>query len=102
MVRNRASNDEDFVKPTRYNIPPTRTAKNPPLKPWPLPKFHPLKIKNDNIYGSSNLPADVDLHDPYQIFKLFWTDELLNMLAEYTNKYMELHLTPEDKERACA
>jgi hypothetical protein len=65
MVRNHASNDEGFVKPTQYNIPITRTAKNPPLKPWPLLKFHPLKIENNNIYNSFNLPTNVNLHNPY-------------------------------------
>jgi hypothetical protein len=44
MPSNRASNDLDLVQPTQYIVPPNRTAKKPPPKPWPLPKFEPLHI----------------------------------------------------------
>ena len=58
----------------------------------------PLHIDNDNEYGRPNLPHNVDPGDAYGIFKLFFTDELLNELVNFTNRYAELHLTLEDKQ----
>ena len=71
MVRNRATNDEDFVQPTQYPKLPRGFAKKPPLEPSPLPDFKPLNINNENTYGTLKLPPNVDTSDPYQIFKLF-------------------------------
>ena len=71
MVRNRATNDEDFVQPTKYPKLPCGVARNPPPKPSPLPDFKPLSIDNENTYGKPNLPYNINLNDPYQIFKLF-------------------------------
>jgi len=97
MVRNRESNDIDFVQPTQYPKLPRGFARKPPPEPLPLPDFEPLLIDNKNTYGTLKLPANVDASNPYQIFKLFWTDELLDKLAEYTNRNAELH--PPSKEK---
>jgi hypothetical protein len=71
--------------------------KKPLPKPKLLPYFEPLPIYNENIYSISKLPPHVDSGDLYNIFKLFWTDELLNMLIEYINRNIELYLTSEEK-----
>jgi len=96
MPTNRTSNDIDFVLPTQYSIPPTRKAKEPPPQPWPLPSFEPLHIANFDDHGTPNLPPDVDLHDPLAIFKLFFTDEIMDKLADWTNKYAELYPAEEE------
>ena len=98
MVRNYTSNDIDLVQPTQYPISKNRIAKKPPPEPEPLPPFDPLPIFNEDEYGQPKLPENIDNKDPAQLFRLFWTDELLNQLVEYTNKNAELHPAPEDKE----
>ena len=85
MVRNRKSNDEDFVPQTQYPNRATRAKKKPPPAPSALPDFNPVPIDNNNTYGRPNIPDYIDASDPYTIFKLFFTDELLDKLAEFTN-----------------
>lgn len=96
MVRNRATNDEDFVQPTKYPKLLCGVARNPLPKPSLLPDFKPLFIDNENTYSKPNLLYNINLNDPYQIFKLFWIDELLNKLVEYINWNIELY--PPSKE----
>jgi hypothetical protein len=57
----------------------------------------PLYINNDNKYRHPNLPHNVNPGDVYGIFKLFFTDELLDKLVDFTNQYAELYPIPEDK-----
>jgi len=40
------------------------------------------------------MPEEVNVSNPYAIFKLFFIDELLERLVEYTNRNIELNLTP--------
>ena len=101
MPRNRARIDADLVQKTQYNVPPNKTAKTPPPKPWPLPHFEPLYIDNQDDHGSPNLPSDVDQHDPYELFSLFFTEDIINKLIEWTNKYIELYLLYKETEYAC-
>ena len=82
MPSNRTSNDIDLVEPTQYNIPPNRTAKKPPPKPWPLPDFQPLQIHNWDDHGAPNLPPNINRHDPMQLFNLFFTYEIINKLIK--------------------
>jgi Transposase IS4 len=98
MVRNYISNDIDFVQPTQYPISKNRVAKRPPPEPEPLPTFKPLPILNENQYGQPKLPAYINNQDPAQLFRLFWTDELMDQLVEYTNKNAELHPIAEEKD----
>jgi hypothetical protein len=65
MVWNRATNDEDFVQPTKYPKLPRGVARNPPPKPLPLPDFKPLSINNENTYSKLNLLYNVNSNDPY-------------------------------------
>lgn len=91
MGRNRVSNDVDFVQPDQYVIPPNRKAKQPPPDPKPLPHFEPLHIESPYIGGAPNLPPDVNPTDPYALFRLIFTEELLKELVAHTNEYAKLH-----------
>ena len=83
MVRNRVSDDLDHVQ----DEPTTTTkAKNPPPKPWPMPVFKPLKIKNGRQYGLGKLPINV-FCNPYSLFTLFFTEEVMTKLMKHTNEY---------------
>jgi len=96
MPTNRTSNDIDFVPLTQYPIPLTRKAKERPPEPWPLPAFEPLQIKDYDNHGTPNLPPYLDPHDALGIFKLFFTDEIMDKLVEWTNKYAALHPAKEE------
>ena len=85
MVQNCATNDEDFVQPVKYFELPRGAVRKLPLKPLPLPNFKPLFINNKNTYSKPNLLYNINPNNPYQIFKLFWMDKLLNKFIEYTN-----------------
>ena len=85
MVRNCISNNEDFVPPTQYPKLSRWIKKKPPPVPNPLPYFKPLPIYNENTYGTLKLLYYIDSGDPYQIFKLFWTNELLDKLIKFIN-----------------
>ena len=54
-------------------------------QPGPLPDFVPLYIDNNNKYRRPNRLYNIDLGDTYGIFKLFFTDELLDKLVNFTN-----------------
>jgi Transposase IS4 len=77
-------------------------AKTPPLKPWPLPEFEPIHIHDWDDHGSPNLPSNVKTHDPFELFSLFFTDEIMDKLVEWINKHAELYLLDEDAEQARA
>ena len=96
MVRNYVSNDIDLVQPTQYPISKNRGLKKPPPAPETLPAFTPLPIRNKNEYSKPNLPNYIDDKGPWQLFKLFQTDELIDKLVEYINKNVELYPPPED------
>ena len=66
--------------------------------PSVLPDFDPVPIDNNNTYGRLNIPDHVDASDPYVIFKLFFTDELLDKLAEFINRNVELYPTPLERQ----
>jgi len=63
-----------------------------------LPEFKPLYINNFDDHGTPNLPPDVDPHNPFDLFSLFFTDDIIDKLVEWTNKHVELYPLDEDKE----
>jgi hypothetical protein len=73
-------------------------VKKPLLKPEPPPAFKPLPIYNENEYSEPKLPDYVNNEDPWQLFKLFWLEELINRLVVYINENTKLHLPLEDKD----
>ena len=47
--------------------------------------FNLVPINNNNTYRRPNIPDHINISDPYIIFKLFFTDELLDKLVEFIN-----------------
>jgi hypothetical protein len=68
--------------------------KKPPLVLLVLPNFDLVLIDNNNTYGRPNILDYINTSDPYAIFKLFFIDKVLDGLAEFINKNVELYLTP--------
>ena len=96
MPSNRATINTDLVQKTQYKVPPNKTAKTPLPKPWPLPKFKPLYITDWDNHSLLNLPPNINTHNPFKLFSLFFTDEIIDKLVEWTNKHTELY--PSDKD----
>ena len=88
----RQGNDEDFVPATQY--PKITKATQVPALPddWSPPEFDPLPINNDCPYGKPNLPTGFDDTDAFKIFKLFFTNELIDLLVYYTNTNVAMAL----------
>jgi len=97
MPSKRTSNDIDLVQPTQYNVRPNRIAKEPPPEPWPLPDFEPFHIDDFDDHGKPNLPPGVNYSDPFAIFSQFFTDEIMDKLVEWTNKYAEQERLDEEE-----
>ncbi|KAF2813864.1 uncharacterized protein BDZ99DRAFT_459616 [Mytilinidion resinicola] len=84
----RTSNDIDYVK---WKDPRTKTAKEPPLKPWPMPEFSPLPINDWYDPGEACVTPGLNRHNPMALFKLFFTNEIMDKMVQWTNKYAEQH-----------
>ena len=97
MPSNRARIDIDLVQPTQYHVPLHWCAKKQCPKPWPLPKFEPLHINDWDNHGSPKLPPNVNSYDPFQLFSLFFTDEIMDKLVAWTNEHAELYPPDEEK-----
>ena len=97
MPSNRARIDIDLVQPTQYHVLPYWCAKKQYPKPWPLPKFEPLYIDDWDNHGLLKLPPNVNSYDPFQLFNLFFIDEIIDKLIAWTNEYVELY--PPNKEK---
>ena len=85
MGRNRVSDDADHVNDEPIA---TKPAKKPPPESWPMPQFEPLPIKNGLQHGLGKLPQHIP-RTPYDIFSLFFTEEILQKLINYINQYAE-------------
>ena len=85
------SNDIDLVRPTQYTVPPGKKAKQPAPEPWILPVFELLQINDFQLQGAPNLPPNVDNSDPLALFRLFFTDEIMDNITAWTNAYVEQH-----------
>ena len=78
-------NDEDFVPATVYPKR-TKTTHVPELpNDRSPPQFDPLPINNICPQGAPNLPPGLDDSDALEIFRLFFTDELMELLVHCTN-----------------
>ena len=82
MPSNRATIDADLIQKTQYKVPPNKTAKTPPPKPQPLPKFKPLYITDWDDHGSPNLPPNINIHNPFGLFSLFFMDKIMDKLIK--------------------
>ena len=74
---------------------PVRPAKRPrgqaPVisSPNDMPAWEPLPINNCLECGKPNLPRSVSRYNPIELFKLFFTDEWLTIIAKRTNANAE-------------
>ena len=83
----RRPNDVDLVRRPEYSKNPPGRPNLPP-KPDPLPEeWKPFQIDTDNEHphGHPQLPASVNASNAMELFQLFFTNELLDELAYYTN-----------------
>ena len=71
-----------------------KTKKKAPPTPQKLPNFNAIKINNKNKYRRPNILEDINISNPYELFKLFFTDKLLDRLIEYINRNTENNMTP--------
>ena len=74
--------------------PPTKSAKRAPPKQWQLPKFKPQAITGAPTHGYGSLPDDVSHDDPYAVFSLFFTEDILQTIADHTNEYAQFYPGP--------
>ena len=98
MPSNYATIDANFIQKTQYKVPPNKTTKTPPPKPQPLPEFKPLHITDQDNHGSPNLPPNINTHNPFELFSLFFTNKIMDKLVKWMNKYIELYLLNKDNE----
>ena len=96
MPSNRAIIDTNLVQKTQYKVSLNKTAKIPPSKPQPLPKFKPLYITNQDDYSLLNPPPNINIYNPFKLFSPFFIDKIIDKFIEQTNKYIKLH--PLDKD----
>ena len=92
MPRNKTSNNLDHVK---KDPKPSKIPKGHPPRPWPLPKYKPVKIKQPWTHGHGQLPSTTP-DDPYAIFSLFFNNETIQALVRHTNEYAFLYPRPEN------
>jgi len=90
----RTSNDIDYVK---WKDPRTKKSKQPPPEPWAVPPFTPFRIDNYWDLGEGAVPQGTDRGDPLALFRLFFTDEMLDKMAGWTNAYAEAHPVSEEE-----
>jgi len=81
-------NDIDLV---RKDSRPKKTPKKPPPEPWPVPAFKPLQIQGYDDPGEPNIPTSLDRHDPLALFRLFFTDIIMEKIVVWINKYAKSH-----------
>jgi hypothetical protein len=82
MPKIRSCNDIDLVKKDQYIIPLTRKAKQPPPEPWELPDFELLEIEDWDYLGERNLLLNIDLSSPFDVWSLFFSDELIDKIMK--------------------
>ena len=87
MPRNKVSNDLDHV---RLDPKPSKTPKGPPPTPWPLPTYTPLRIKKTRTHGQGHLLNTIPPDDPYTIFSLFFSYEVIQTLVQALIQYQQL------------
>jgi len=87
----RTSNDIDYVK---VKDPRTKTSRKPPPEPGPLPPFEPLQIDDYYDPGEASVPSSINRHDPMALFRLFFDDEIMDLMAVWTNAYIKAHPVP--------
>ncbi len=73
--------------------------KKPP-EPWAPPNFEPLYVEQREAEPS--LPQLIQSNDPLAIFKLFYSDTIIQQITQYTNEYaliLKTMHTPKQRHR---
>ena len=73
-----ALNDINFII---KDPKPTKKPKEPPLEPWPLSAFEPMQIDDYNNLGEPNIPTSLNRHNPMALFRLFFTNEIVERMV---------------------
>lgn len=92
MPRNKVSNDLDHV---RKDSKAEKVPKEPSPKPWKLSKYTPTKIIQSFSNDEGQLSNTIALDNSYAIFELFFNEETLKVLVQYTNEYTFLYPFPD-------
>ena len=94
----RKRKDDDLVPKDAPERPAKRVRGQAPAIPPPtaMPAWEPLPIDNDLDRGKPKLPHNINRSNPIELFKLFFTDEWLTIIAERNNANAE-RIMNEDK-----
>ncbi|OCK82096.1 hypothetical protein K432DRAFT_403217 [Lepidopterella palustris CBS 459.81] len=91
----RELNDIDSV---RKSDPCTKQSKKPQPEPWALPPSTPLLIDDYYDPEEAYLPPGLGQHDPLALFQLFFNDEMVDKMVEWTNRHAATHTIVEEAE----
>ena len=96
MPRNRVSDDVDHV-PADSEGSLLKNSKQKAPPPWPMLAFDAMAIKLPLTHGKAHLARNVRANRPYDVFKLLFTDGILDLIADATNEFAagELRLIQE-------
>jgi hypothetical protein len=81
----------------KWKDPCTKKSKKPPPEPWALLPFTPIEIDDYLDPGEPSIPSSLDRHNPLAVFKLFFTEEIIDKMVEWINKYIATHFIPKEK-----
>src|ERR1700722_4195863 len=84
--RQSQSNDHDLVPYTKYRLKSRLPAEYDKIRT--MPSFKPIEL-DPIINPGPNLPTELDLDDPVAFFRLFFTNNLIQYLVDYTNHQAE-------------
>ena len=95
--------DDDLVPKDVPVRPAKRLRGQAPVIPPPndMPAWEPLPINNCLERGKPNLPRSVNRSNPIELFKLFFTDEWLTIIAGRTNANAERIMNEEKNSDFC-
>ena len=97
MPNPKTFNDPTFDANQLPEPPRPRIPKKQPPKPPPIPAYSPTRITEHS--SEVLLPANIDTSHPIELFRLAFTDEILDTIAKHTNDYATLHPPPADAKR---
>ena len=87
------SNDIDFVK---KDLKPKKKLKQLPLAPQLVLAFEPLQIDDYDDHGAPNIPASLNQYDSLAIFRLFFSDIMVDKMVDWTNEHAASYTPSEE------
>lgn len=92
MARKRRSNDIDHQYGSQGITQRPKKPRRAPPEPGPLPEYTLMYIQPiSNWHKTSKLPKHVNPANAYEIFSLFFSEEVLETIAKHTNEYAAYH-----------